>query len=375
MRALTQLVSRMRDKNLMTWFPGYARQRLERVREQVGPGPRHLLFALCDHYEPLWGNASLDHGRARVKAWLEGYPALADRFRDSDGRPPRHSFFYPGEQYSPDLIEPLASLARRGYGEVELHLHHDGDTEDRLTADVERYLKELADHGHLSRDGGGRLRFAFIHGNWCLANARADGRWCGVDSEVELLWRLGCYADFTFPAAPNESQPPIVNQIYWPTGDLSQRRAHDNGSRARVGEVMKDRMLFIEGPLSLARRPGSWMFRIENGDMHGEDAPTPQRIRTWVSQNICVKGRPEWVFVKVHTHGAIERNAPSLLGSGGDALHRTLAEEYNDGMRWRLHYVSAREMYNIAIAAMSGESGDPGAFRDYALPPPPVARG
>jgi hypothetical protein len=31
-------------------------------------------------------------------------------------------------------------------------------------------------------------------------------------------------------------------------------------------------------------------------------------------------------------------------------------------------------MYNVAIAAMDGRSGDPGQYRDYVLPPPPVAR-
>ncbi len=85
------------------------------------------------------------------------------------------------------------------------------------------------------------MRYAFIHGNWCLANARSDRRWCGVDEELPLLFQSGCYADFTFPAAPDDSQPPIVNQIYWPDGDLARRRAQDTGARARVGEVRRDR--------------------------------------------------------------------------------------------------------------------------------------
>jgi hypothetical protein len=35
--------------------------------------------------------------------------------------------------------------------------------------------------------------------------------------------------------------------------------------------------------------------------------------------------------------------------------------------------VTAREMFNIALAAMHGHSGNPAAYRDYSLPPPPVA--
>jgi hypothetical protein len=93
-----------------------------------------------------------------------------------------------------------------------------------------------------------------------------------------------------------------------------------------------------------------------------------------VAQGIHVEGRPEWVFVKTHTHGAQERNAGSLLGAGGAALHQALTTRYNDGRDWILHYVTAREMYNVAVAAMEGRSGDPNDYRDHVLPPPPAAR-
>ena len=39
----------------------------------------------------------------------------------------------------------------------------------------------------------------------------------------------------------------------------------------------------------------------------------------------------------------------------------------------RLHYVTAREMYNIAAAAMDGAEGDPNDYRDYLIAPPAVA--
>jgi hypothetical protein len=133
--------------------------------------------------------------------------------------------------------------------------------------------------------------------------------------------------------------------------------------------------LMIEGPLGFALRPGTVPKpRIENAAITADDPGTPARVRSWVRAGIHVEGRPEWVFVKVHTHGAPEKQAASLLGEGGRAMHAELTTRYNDGRRWRLHYVTAREMYNIAIAAMDGKSGDPGAYRDYELPPPPVAK-
>lgn len=360
-------------KNAHRWLGGYARATIERLTMSCPEGPRHLLVALCDHYEPLWGHASETKGRERVERWLRGYPEVTRNVRDADGRPPRHSFFFPGEQYRPEYLDALARLARRGFGEVEVHLHHDGDDAEKLQSDLARYLAAYAEHGHLSRDLSGRLRYAFIHGNWCLANSRRDGRYCGVDSELRVLFDTGCYADFTFPSAPDETQPDIVNQIYWPDGDLTRVRAHERGIRARVGHKMTDRILLIQGPLALARRSRGLGVRLDSAALTAHDPASPSRVDTWVSQGIHVQGRPEWIFVKLHTHGAPDAQADSLLGQPGRALHEALARKYNDGERYILHYVTAREMFNIARASMDGLTGNPNAYRDYVLPPPPVA--
>lgn len=365
------MLSRLKQKNLHTWMRGWARHLASRATAPRVAGPRHLLFALCDHYEPLWGHADDAVGRARVQAWVDGYPRMADAWRDAEGRPPRHSWFFPGEEYRPEFLDGLATLARGGFGEVEVHLHHDGDTRDSLRTKLDDTLRLLGDHGHLSRDGDGGYRWAFIHGNWCLANGRPDRRWCGVDDELTLLFELGCYADYTFPSAPDPCQSDMVDLIYWPTGDLERRRAYDAGERARVGVSHDDRLLMITGPLALARK-GSLGVRLENGALTGDDPPTPARVRTWVDQGIHVAGRPEWVFVKVHTHGALESTAASLLGGGAETMHGTLAREFGDGDRWRLHYVTAREMFNVARAAMDGKGGEPSAWYDYDVLPPPV---
>ncbi|MFO0550465.1 MAG: hypothetical protein U0271_18870 [Polyangiaceae bacterium] len=366
------LAQYLRSKQLHRWGPDYARHVLVRKRGERAPRgvTRHLLFSFCDHWEPLFEGVSDVQGDVRVRAWREGYPELARRFRDADGRHPQHSFFFPGEHYRPRWLESLAELARGGFGEVELHLHHDGDTAESLGRDLDRYVGELASHGHLSRDADGRPRFAFIHGNWCLANAREDGRWCGVDAEIPLLFQHGCYADFTFPAPDSEAQPRLVNQLFWPTGDLSARRAYEHAERARVGARYSDRMLFVTGPSAVfldGKKP-----RIEASAITANFGAEPARVRTWGDLGISVAGRPEWVFVKMHTHGAPERQAEALLGAGGARLHELLAEHYNDGVEWKLHYVSARETYNIAVAAMAGKSGDPNEYRDFVLKPPPV---
>ena len=39
---------------------------------------------------------------------------------------------------------------------------------------------------------------------------------------------------------------------------------------------------------------------------------------------VSVAGRPDWVFVKLHTHGALERNAAVLLGPAMFTFHETI---------------------------------------------------
>jgi hypothetical protein len=374
-------LGKLGKKELHLWVGAWLKDRLKKRRmDRAFDGTRHLLFAVCDHYEPLHGQgtttanatvdaAAMDKARARVATWRTEYPKLG-KFRDSDGRPPRHSFFYPGEQYYPELLEPVAELCQAGFGEVEVHLHHDGDTREALRASLELTLTNYEKHGLVPRAQGKRA-WAFIHGNWCLANARRDRRYCGVDDEMQLLYDLGCYADFTFPSAPDESQPGIVNSIYYPSGDVTQRRAYERGEPARVGTRKQDRLLMIEGPLALAMRPHSNKIRIESGALDWADPPSWSRLRTWVRQRVVVEGRPDWVFVKVHTHGAPEKNAEIMLGGRNVELHEELAKRYADGKAWKLHYVSAREMFNVARAAMDGKTGSPDAYFDYEVPRPP----
>lgn len=94
-----------------------------------------------------------------------------------------------------------------------------------------------------------------------------------------------------------------------------------------------------------------------------------------MKQHIHVQGRPEWVFVKVHTHGAQENDMETLLGAPADAMFTHLERHYNDGQRYVLHYVNARELYNIVKAAEQGLQGNPSDYRDHILPRPAASRG
>ena len=371
-------MQRIRDKNFDRWIIGYLRDLFDkgiRRKRRRDKRVRHVLFALCDHYEPLWagahGKADFEVGLRRVERWHAGYPKLADQFRDSDGVAPQHTFFFPAEEYEDRFFDHLDDLVRHDYGEVELHLHHSNDTEESLEQAIRSALELYGRRGHFARSADGRMHYGFIHGNWALANGRPDGQNCGVDAELPLLFRTGCYADFTFPSCPDVTQPNIVNQIYWPIGDLARKRSYESGRQARVGESFDDRLLIITGPFAVGFRGNTLQPRLEYGAILRNDPVTKYRVKHWVKAGIHVLGQQDWLFIKVYTHGAQDAQADALLGDGGRQLHENL-QLLNDGVESCLHYVTAREMFNIARAAIDGKTGNPRDYRDYLLPRPPV---
>ena len=108
------------------WLPGYlAHKKRNPSRDRT----THILLAVCDHYEP-WHQATRGQEEAlqRLSRWQDAYPKVQSVARDSDGFPPVHTFFFPVEQYDDLVVAKLGKLCSSGAGEVEIHLHHDGDT-------------------------------------------------------------------------------------------------------------------------------------------------------------------------------------------------------------------------------------------------------
>jgi hypothetical protein len=364
------LARELKRKNMFIWLGSYFARR----RPASPAGAVHVVFCFVDHFEPRWGNADHETEIRRVREWRERYSRLALQHRDGDGVPPRHTFFFPEEEYRPEHIDELAALCREGCGEIEVHLHHDNDTSAGFRQKMSAFIEVLHErHGALPIDPHrGTPAFGFIHGNWCLDNSRADGRWCGVNDELQILHELGCYADFTLPSAPSDTQTQKVNSIYWATDDPLRPKSHNSGVDLKAGHPGSGDLLIVQGPLSLNWHSRKWgiLPRIESGDVRASNPPTPERVDLWVREHIHIAGRPEWVFVKVHTHGTQEQDMETLLGEPMGAMFDYLESAYNDGKKHVLHYVSSREMFNIIRAAEDGLSGNPGAFRDYVLPPP-----
>ncbi len=340
------------------------------------------MIALADHFEPAVVprayNARADRAEQerRMQRWCREYPRVVDRWRDADGFPFRHTYFYPAEQYDRGLVARLADHCQAGWGEVEIHLHHghpEPDTPENTRRTLLEFRDALAGHGCLARlDGAGPPRYAFVHGNWALANSNS-GRFCGVDEEMQILAETGCYADLSLPAAPNPAQVAKINSLYECGMPLNHRAPHRRGRDLASGRPPRLFPLIIQGPLMLdfsRRASGLPVPSIENGDLTMANPPTTRRLRLWQQAAIAVRGRPDWIFIKLHCHGMDPGEEEVMLGSLLQHFLREMVENARRSWEYHLHFVTAREMVNIALAACDGRAGSPGDFRDYRFHPP-----
>lgn len=348
--------------------------------------PKHILFAFVDHFEP-----NLPVPDPEVAMWANDYVAMAGQHVDADGRHPVHTFFQMfSSSIDPDKVhgslKMLNQLTYSGYGEVEFHLHH-GITYERERTEAEAvqefiWLTQQAKSLFNSRgalitaEPSPQFTFGFIHGMWALDNSRYNYwddptdphfEYCGVYNELFLLNRLGAYADFTFPAWAT-MEPFIPNVIFYARDDFYAGSYLDphNIRFVEINQPAFGDLMIIQGPKTDTRI----------GILEGQyNAPaTLERMDMWVSNNVHVFGRGDWIFVKVHTHGCAGdlRQADvwdAFFGESIDRFYRDIQAQYNDGHAWKLHYVSAREMYNIIKAAEAGLGGDPGQYRDFLIPP------
>jgi hypothetical protein len=340
-------------------------------------GHVHLIFALADHFEPA---IDPEDGQKRVPRaeqerrlewWAREYPKVVDGRRDHDGRPLVHTYFYPAEQYDEGLLEMLADHSHAGWGEVEIHLHH-GFSHPDTAENTRRVLTEFRDrlafrHQCLAVEAGSnRPGYAFVHGDFALANSAA-GRFCGVDSEMQILAETGCYADLTMPSGFwHPAQIDKINSVYECALPLDLAAPHREGHDLSAGRAPKKFPLIVQGPLvtDLSRSLRSARPVLENGGITESNPLTMHRFDLWKQAQIRVLGRPDWLFIKLHCHSMDPTQKDSVIGDG----FRNFLSALVGGAAERketLHFVTAREMANILLAACDGREGNPGAYRDY----------
>ena len=346
----------------------------------MGPPPRgpvHLILTVADHFEPA---IDPEDGQKRVPRseqehrlewWSHEYPKVVDQWRDHDGHPFVHTYFYPAEQYDEGLLQMLADHCHAGWGETEIHLHH-GRPQPDTGENTRRLLTEVRDrlalrHRCLALENGtGQPRYAFVHGDFALANS-AGGHLCGVDNEMQILAETGCYADFTLPTAPlHPSQTAKINAIYECTAPLDKAAPQRRGKRLAMGRAPRIFPLIVQGPLvtDLERCRRERRILLDNAAVTRPNPMSLHRLGLWKQARIAVAGKPDWLFIKLHCHSMDPTQKDAVIG---DEFRRFLADMVSgaNGRKETLHFATAREMTNIILAACDGMEGNPGQYRDY----------
>lgn len=354
-------------------LPGYGWQRLSR---SIPSGTAHLIITLADHFEPssvpgfMAGHAPREVQEQRLESWCREYPHNFSQFRDAEGQPFNHTYFYPAEQYDRAMVQQLAELCHRGWGEIEIHLHHGltkSTTAEETVKELVTFRDTLArEHGCMSyAQGDPNPKYAFVHGNYALANI-ADGFACGVDNEMQLLAKTGCYVDMTYPAGiAHPAQVPVVNSIYECALPLNTRAPHRRARALRAGRSASRLPIIVQGPLMIYFERASRRFaRTDDGALTKANPPSLSRLDRWKRAAITVAGRPDWIFIKLHAHSMDPTDTETLLEMPTQHFLKELVESARE-RKEVLHFASAREMANIILAACDGREGNPGDYRDY----------
>ena len=363
----------------LPWLVRYPWSRFKSMLESTAFERKHVILTVANHFEPAWSEAGpLDHKSQlrRLKDYSKLAARIGDGVWDGDGTKFRHTNFYPAEQYHPEVLEIMAEMQADGLGEVEVHLHHGVERPD-TAENLERQLIEFRDvlaerHRCLSRMAGDHQpKYAFVHGNLALANS-CGGRFCGVDNEMAILARTGCYADMTLPSAPDQSQVGVINQIYECGHSLDEAVPHRDGVRLGSRSEAPQLPLIFQGPLVFnwtRTIKGIPVPRIDDGALAANQGLDNSRFKRWKRANVTVTGRSDLVFVKLYCHGFFDQDQSVCIGEEARRFFSEIVEYGERTGKYSIHFASAREAFNIAMAAAQGLRGDPHKYRDHILIP------
>ena len=343
-------------KSRYAWFWPLLSYRFQKKRTiRKTKGLKHILIIWADHFEPIKNNKNSK--QQQISFWRRQYSEVMKKHYDADGKHPQRTWFYSTEQ-SLALLSPLSKLSFYGLGEIEVQLPSSQTiSPDVLHERLELVKREFVKSGvTVTAEQSPKQQFGYIR------SAEETSMPTG-EYEIAALLQSGCFADFNRIGSLNR-QYLDVNRICYADTPKSQK------GTARVGQRNREDFLLVQGPLVLSRKGvNSLKLELEDGELSWKKPPTEKRVDSWVWANIHLEGRPDWFFVKLHTNGAEPENQTADFMKKLDDMFSYLENTYNDGEQFKLHYVTAREAYNIIKAAEDGKENDPGLFRDYIVAP------
>lgn len=340
--------------NAHYWLPTYFIDQKNNELDEIEDG--HVMFLIVDHHEPGSGKKGIKIS----KDWCDAYKQNILGISDDYGNSIKYTWFYPYDHKNGAVLLNLNDLVFSGFGEIEFHWHHGNDTNETFNDKLKEALNWFNSYGCMtSGESGETSKFGFVHGNWALDNS-GENKHCGVSLELDILNKHGCYADFTFSNL-SRSQPKKINSIYY-AKDTPQPKSYNTGVDSEVGKIGEGLMIF-EGPISC-----DWHdLSFDSGQIEIDSPFKQHRTELWLKYAPTVKAKPNWLFVKVYTHGVQSKDV--ILSKNFRNMFLSL-KTFCKNRDFKLHFVTAREAYNIVTAAEKGEIGDPEIYRDYKIGKP-----
>ncbi len=357
------------DRGLRHWLPQHLMGKMKTKVKYDDNAPVHIMICVADHFEPFHGADNVMEAAEKIKIWSEKYPMIADRYSDSDGVKPQHTWFYPPHHDS-CFLKDIVELCKRGYGDVEMHLHHNQmdpfpDTAETLRTKIMKCVEDYSKYGIFCLPDGTK-KFAFVHGDWSLNNSRGP-EYCGINNETDILGSCGCFADFTFPSL-GAAQPSVLNKMYYIKNGLNRAKSYNHGREVKVGGKSEDEFLMVQGVIGLRKKFKKYRVAIEYSNIDEKDKLSAERMDFLIKNAVRIKGMTNWLFIKLHTHGAKNSDFDSVIGYSTELMCDYMEKNFKNVKNYHYHYVTAREMYNIIKAAEAGMLGNPNQYRDFEIP-------
>ena len=349
------------------YFPSFLAWLVSNQRhETAGSTPIDIIFSSVNRFDPIDAGDDPELQTSIIKQWAELYPAIINGVLDSDGYPPKNTWFCPADESLSEILHPLLNLCDNGFGEMEVMIDIGGEPAVQDINKLARIIEKYRHNGIPELENRNQtLNFAIITAvkePIAQIEEREKVRKVLTSSED-----LGGYADFTSPVHSMIKRRKL-NRIY----DLSeQSRGPDKDEVAKSpGENSRDPGLFLNfpGPLFFNYENYSLLPYMDNAEISSEKPFERKRVENWIKANVHVAGKPEWLFLRTSTRGAKPDIANMLLGDDGRQMYMQLVDKFSYP-DYRLHFVTAREAYNIAAAAIDGHGGNPNDYRDYKIKP------
>src|SRR5262249_34159743 len=158
------------------------------------------------------------------------------------------------------------------------------------------------------------------------------------------------------PSIYSRAQVPRINAIYECGLPISEPSPHRKGPGLRVGRTPALPIL-LTGPTILdwpAAKRWPPVPRIDDGVLDSKYGLSMARLERWIRAGISVDGRPNWLFIKLYGHAFFSGDQDVLVGPAAQRFFSGLCEFGEETGQFKVHFATAREAFNIAMAAVHG---------------------